>query len=354
MADDPIMSFKTHAAYLEAICMSLEVTYAPGRFEGGVTTGFRDPRRILEGVASGIRNSEAYERLRRLEIDREPLASSLFNAWTTEALLNLTGAVVPAEGIGAATNWSVVQAYYAVFQITRGLSIASGERQPLTTHAQVRRFAESYWCAANRRVLPWSFGYGPSGPVNTPDGATIASSIRAWDSSTPSNCWTFIAQALRTTRADALQERYDDERERKNKDRATAAKEKDRLRAERGLTPLNARHPKASLSTSEKDKINRGLRAFTIIDFLYRLRIRSNYRDITMWTEGAPYPERSQTVHRSLELISAATLLAHELFIRRRIGSAVFDEIATEWLDRIGAPMPGTVGLELRSGLLFT
>ena len=88
-----------------------------------------------------------------------------------------------------------------------------------------------------------------------------------------------------------------------------------------------------------------------LLDYLYRLRLRSNYEDSTMFTDGPERTSDSRQVHRSLCRITSATALIHELFIQKLIGPARFDAIADDWLAASGSPARA-VGLGSRRELL--
>ena len=104
------------------------------------------------------------------------------------------------------------------------------------------------------------------------------------------------------------------------------------------------------LTGAEKVKIDDGLRPTSIIDYLYRLRMRSNYEDPTMFTDGPETVAESQEVHRYLGTMAHATLLIHELHVQQLIGEDAFAQLVRSWLSDAGSPARG---LGARSDLLL-
>lgn len=352
MASDPAFAFRTYADYLEAIRLATELTYTPERFEGGRRVLHRDDASVLRAIADRVGESAGYQRLRqRPTKNPAALRDSLINAWTTEHLLFLSGSLIPRDGIGAATNWSVVQAYYVLYQATRALHLALGADEPLRGHAAVRRTWLAHWSGSSRIFQPWSLGFGTDGVVNPPRAVRVTAIVPSSEGVSPATCWDYIGQALRTTRNVTLKERLKDARRDKAKERTKDWRERAEEQLKRGRKEPKAPPKKTILTPDEKLKVDRELRTFTFVDLMYRLRIRSNYEDMTMWTEGSPSSTASAQVHADIEILASASLLLHELFIRRAIGEQTFEELAEEWLRQTGGS-PTKLGLDVRRRLL--
>jgi hypothetical protein len=95
------------------------------------------------------------------------------------------------------------------------------------------------------------------------------------------------------------------------------------------------------------------MRPTTLLDYLYRLRVRSNYEDCTMFIEGPEDPSESREVHRHIQRITSATLLVHELHIRQLIGRDRLARLVDGWLKDpvIDAP---SIGLQSRRDILLS
>ena len=87
---------------------------------------------------------------------------------------------------------------------------------------------------------------------------------------------------------------------------------------------------------AEKATLDQRTRAHGILDYLYRLRIKAQYEDSTLFSEGPETPSESLQMYQRLERVTRATLLLHELFIERMVGRAVFEPLVDDWLARQG------------------
>jgi hypothetical protein len=104
----------------------------------------------------------------------------------------------------------------------------------------------------------------------------------------------------------------------------------------------------ANLTAGESADVESRVRPYTVLDYLYRLRIKANYEDATVFVEGPEDDSSSIRVAQDLELVTAATLLAHEL----RIGRDAVLAIVDGWLETSGV-LGNTVALAARRELLF-
>jgi hypothetical protein len=93
------------------------------------------------------------------------------------------------------------------------------------------------------------------------------------------------------------------------------------------------------------------MRAFTLLDYLYRLRVKANYEDATVFIDGPENDRVSAQVARDLELLAGATLLVHELRVGQQIGREQMLALVDGWLTGPGR-RGGTVALAARRELL--
>jgi hypothetical protein len=99
--------------------------------------------------------------------------------------------------------------------------------------------------------------------------------------------------------------------------------------------------------------VNKSVRAHSLIDYAYRLRIKTNYEDADMFIEGPHDTTSSGWVNRDIVRLAAASLLIAELHIARLIGAQEFAAIADGWLHaHANLPAPLQVGLPIRRHLL--
>lgn len=303
--------------------MLIQSHYVPGSF-------LVRSDEVLAAVATQVKASTLYNRLRPQPTDIKPVVGILGNAWGTEFLL-ASAADFDDELIGVANNWAVVQAYYAIYHITQALAVARGEQRPRSHPATQRSYCNN-WCARPTPLPPWSLGWDASGCRNLPSGRTI-NNIHGWTTCDHETCWDLAGMALRKAREESLKERRRRERERKRAATKKSWREEEESRRAKGKRPR--KEPSFALphlTRAEKRAIDQSLRPSTLLDHLYRLRIRSNYEDSSMFTEGPEHPTQSCAVHLSLRKITAATLLVHELLIGRLIGTKRLRTAIDDWV----------------------
>jgi hypothetical protein len=192
-----------------------------------------------------------------------------------------------------------------------------------------------------------------AGAVNLPPSCSV-SKIHPWSTCGPDTCWSLLATALKTTRDDTVGERVRLERTRQQSAKKKAWHQEE---SDRRVSGKRARKVPAfslpRLSVTEKAAVGSKVRPTTLIDYLYRLRIRSNYVDTEMFTDGPERPYDSTRVHRSLRLITSTTLLLYEMHIGALLGKKVFAPIVDEWLAGHVYPQH-TMALASRRAVLFS
>ena len=346
MPSDPKAAFRTHSNYLLAFCTLIDTNYSTRRpFP---------PRQaeVLQGVSDAIRTSRTFTGLKlpSSAVDASALRRALRNSWGTELLLGLSGRFADDDLVGVANNWAVVQAYYACYHSVQALILARGQVGPMS-HAKLQQHYASFWVTRRVNLPPWSLGWHSGACRNLPSDRCVRR-IHQWKACHEDTCWDLVAQALRTTRKELLGERIGDERERRQTGNRKTWEQEEQRRLSRGQRPRKKpRFPLPRLTAPEKEKLDSGLRPTTIVDYLYRLRKKSNYEDPTMFTDGPEDPSDSTQVHRNLCNVTCATLLAHELHVGRLIGRAHLESLVDEWLDGSAASGP-EIGLRLRRDLI--
>ncbi|WP_416972260.1 hypothetical protein [Streptomyces sp. 4F14] len=133
--------------------------------------------------------------------------------------------------------------------------------------------------------------------------------------------WDIAAKALRSTRQLLVDDRLAGKRREllSAKKKAWRADRDARLAAGRAPVP----EPKSvRLTAAEKDEVADAVRPVTMADYLYRLRIKANYEDITVFSSGPTTDHEAAQVGADLVALASATLLVHELRIAAFIGSA--------------------------------
>ena len=299
-----------------------------------------------------ILQSNALSPAHNTNIDLAQVRSRLHAAWGAEALLLMTKRIVNEEELlRLSNNWSCIQVYYIFYHCTQALHVAKGHPRP-ESHPRTQNTFYDYWAGRSVILPPWSLAYGRAGTINTPPMIIPDISIHTWTACVGSNIWSLASKALMTTRREVLEEKYREKRELKRRQNRQAwiQEENDRLsRGKRARRQPPFRLP--NLTNNEKELINRSLRSYTIMDYLYRLRIKTNYEDSNMFSDGPEDNNSSRFIRDALCRISNGTLFLHELAIRNLVGRDTFLTWIDEWIQR-NMPQNTTQGLRLRRSYL--
>jgi hypothetical protein len=315
-------AFRTHLAYLEAFA----------RIATGDQT-FPATYRALDGRLARCQHPPIPAPIAGLPQVRRSLES----AWGTELLLLMSRRLLTGDEIvGVSNNWNVVQAYYALYHATQAVLVARGFPRP-DSHPKTQRMFFDLWGALSEDFAPWSLSVGPTG--HQPVTIQLDPTLHPWTAVDARGCWTIACKALQTTRGDALAKRTAEKREEKRKARK---KEWIETRAKRPRAARDRVFPLPLLTVEEKAKVNAATRNYTLLDYLYRLRVRANYEDSAMFTDGPEDAGESELVRRCLlRLVSTSLYVAERVLCTAPNGKPTLDDWARRWCRaNVPAEMP--------------
>jgi hypothetical protein len=295
-------AFLTHANYLRAIAA-----------EAGLTL-LSSESKALANVAARVAKSPSMSDTAAAPIDVEQVKRSLANAWGTELLLALSGRhAVDDEIVRLANNWAVVQAYYVAYHATRALAVAKGFPRP-NSHPKTQNQYAAFWITRPIHLSPWTLGADAAGWSNCPPKATIDTAIHGWTGCSSGTQLSLTAKAYRTTRDDSVDEALDRLRDRLRSDRRKQwqAEEAARRAADKKAR-AEPKWTRPRLSDAERKAAAGKVPANGLIHYLYRLRIKTNYVDSAMFTDGAPgrdglgHGPARPPLHRGLDAAASRT-----------------------------------------------
>jgi hypothetical protein len=341
-------SFRTHAAYLKAF----RKLAADGSFFNRRKYLPELAERALDRYQGNINRVQGH-------VDTETVQKCLHRAWGTEALLCVTSALAPdADVLRMALAWGAVQTYYACYGSAQAVLVAEGRRRS-EQHNSTQKQVVELWAERRFRIEPWSFAAThsgerlacPAGFLNGPD-RPLNLSIHAWAIPTPGKEWDLAAKALRSTRDEKVKAAFSRAREIKKSARTKSWKQEEADRLERGRKPRKQRNmPLPVLTPSEKSAADKSVRAVTVLDYLYRLRIKANYVDDEVFSQGPENDRDAESFASSMQDLVAATLLVHELRLGKLLGPAWVLREADSWLSSHRTTDPSS-GLAARRPLL--
>lgn len=332
-------SFQTHASYLRAFSTLAGFTYP------GSGTAMR------AALGRRVAGSATLIGLQLRQADLPQVRRSLASAWGAEMLLALPSKYASEDALRRlANNWGAAQLYYVIYHATQALFVAAGNARP-ESHPVTRRVFENFWCERDVQLAPWSFAAGSGGYRNGP-GRQVDERLHPWTRCTDETCWDLAAKALRTTREDDLPGAVRARRQRKRGAAVAAWRAAEEARRGQGRrVRAEPRFALPRLTGDELREVESRLRPYTFMDYIWRLRIKTNYEDATMFTDGPQDEISASTVHRDLMSLAEATLLVAELHIRQLVGAATLRRLVDGWIST-NVPRSVRLGLALRRDLL--
>lgn len=304
--NDATLAFRTHLNYLEAFNLLLDQRPAFGN---------ESP---LDHLYRRINASELCEAKQRKDIDEDALKKSLSHAWGIERLLYANQEAASDDIVlRLANNWACIQAYYVFYHATQALMVAKGHKRP-DTHAKTQSSFINLWSDRGVDLAPWTFVRHPGRPPITPAGINVDETIHNLFHCDELTAWSLCYKALKTTREDARGEAW--AKKRKDKQRAKRDAWLQEEKARLALGKKARKQPEFSLpilTPEEKIALDTSLRPYSVMDYLYRLRIKANYEDADMFVEGPTGDTDSLKVYTCLCNLASATLFLSELSIIR-------------------------------------
>ncbi len=319
-------SFRSHRQYLRAFGML-----------AGFVSPIDDEKTVLAALAQKVRDSGTLKAGTR---DANLARASLANAWSTELLISLTSQLSSEDEYIRITNtWTAIQTYYVAYHATQALCVAKGMPRP-DSHPKTQKQFVSLWVNRPRQLPPWTFGIQSDAFYkNLAVGTSIDHSLHSWSHCSSGTCWSLAAKALRTTREEAIRKALSEARNRKKSARHKAWEEAEADRLNGGRAPR--KKPKfparTNLTAAEKYEAEGRVRTYSLLDYLYRLRIRANYEDATMFLDGPEDDVSSRQVHDDLRHLAASVLLIHEVEISKIVGAQTMKRWICDWLANVPA-----------------
>jgi hypothetical protein len=318
--NDATLAFRTHLNYLEAFNTLLDQRL-----------GFEDESQLAH-LYGRIKASGLCEADRRNNIDEDALKKSLSHAWGIERLLYANQEAASDDIVlRLANNWACIQAYYVLYHATQALLIAKGQPR-YNSHATTQNSFINLWADRGVDLAPWTFVRAPVKAPLTPAWVQLNDKIHNLYHCDDSTAWSLCYKALRTTREEYRSEALDKKRKDKQRERRKAWEKEEQTRQAAGRDPRKPKViPLPQLTPEEKNAVDGSLRPYSVMDYLYRLRIKANYEDADMFVDGPTVDTDSLRVYTCLCNLASATLFLSELSIISIWGKKNLIDYHTSW-----------------------
>jgi hypothetical protein len=275
--------FQVHKQYLRAIGEFLTFHYgtANSRYKSPL-----DAQRDLPGYGRiQRRKSHAPEVVTRcLQISWASQIQLRFPRYVRNPYLTYTNA------------WAPVHAYYSVYMAMQAWFGAQGQASMVDDHTSSLRTISRDIVDRQLFPLPWSVAcrglpqLGDARYLGLPPDIDPTSPVEVLSNPSVADFWPRYCTLLATTRA---------------------------RRLERVLQEWKRRHSRKAMYSEEKRQAEDNVWATTLFDFLFRLRVRSNYRDVSSFVMSQVDDYwHDQFLRALIRVTDATTLLLYSLVIR--------------------------------------
>jgi hypothetical protein len=230
------------------------------------------------------------------------LKQYLSNGWTTEALLAQNLSSFSGDALRNSLVWAFPQAYYSVFAITLAYFQVAGFSDGQTHASLIRKFGEE----ADLGHYPQNVSFLASGGIEHKrtfkncKKAALPSNLH-FDPADAGVVDTHIASLLGTTRQSDLRDRLIDRT----------------LKTQSGK-------PKKKFTETEYASVGQKHGHTSVLSFLYRKRIKSNYQDIDSILSCEL--KADQIFPRVMRVVDCLHAI-HEAYIARALGSVAYTAI---------------------------
>lgn len=242
------------------------------------------------------------------KLDLTTVEKWLRNSWNTESVLGQNQNIIANTGQPFVMQWAFPQAYYAAFTSTLALYKAVGFTQE--SHTGVLNY---FGQLVSENKMPAAISFYSTGPkpkitygnIVKPQGIEVI----AFDPSDSATIDNQICQFLKSTRENKLDDKVPDF---KFKNAAGG--------------PRKILNP--AMWQTVSDKVGNT----TILDLLYRKRIKANYQNIDTFSAT---PFKAAEVLNNLLIVNDRICLTMEAYIAKAIGIQIYEPMVTGYATKI-------------------
>lgn len=248
----------------------------------------------------------------RHNINEHRVRSLLLNSWNSELLLNLPN-LFQEDFLKFSNHWSPVQSYYSIYLGCRALIVAKNINARGDHATTCRVVVSNLIQGENLFPQPWGILMDGQGFKNL-NNYTSPHSINPLENphyfrNDPDKLWDSLCLFIRTTRYRIIEEKCQEW--------------KDRHPTNKGA--------RKRLPSGKKVKIAYSTQPTSLFDCFYRLRIRSNYKDVDIFILGSSAPE-TRYYFNALCNITDKTLFVIESYLCRYLGRKKIFTIINDYL----------------------
>lgn len=301
--EDRTRRFQVNKNYLAALGQHLQDRYGVGLEASS------------EGLLGELRQRTGFGRIQRgASVDLAACRSALSLSWTGLIQLELASWSQVQFNLPYSNAWAPVHAYYAVYGAARAWLSAQG--QLTTSHSGTLKAIGSEVQSRHLYPEPWAVwctgcchnrSHSFHGSLDCCSPADPRLLLQTPD---PKTFWPRYMKMLETTRRQVLEQRYDDWKQQNGRKRTSGEK---------------------------KDEISQAVPPTTIFDFLWRLRVRSNYRGVEHFLMTNVPDSWHQEYYEAIRLLTHLSSLLFDCWLAQKIGRNQYGAAVDEFVKYRGS-----------------
>ena len=303
--EDRSRRFTVHKNYLSSLQLFLSVLYGSGDA-------------LYLGLLESQRELPSFIRINRRRINNERELRRLLNiSWASELQLRL--AEVGGDAFLRYSNaWAPVQAYYAVYMSIQAWLTTIGMSGLLDDHTRTLRTAVSHLVGRGLLPHPWNVTCrglpepGEREMAGIPAGVDANLHFEALANPDLDHFYPRLATMLATTRD---------------------------LRLERLRKEWLRQMKRQRMPATEKRSMARRLHPTTVFDYLWRLRIRANYGDVSAFLMSGVDDSAHARFHGGLVTLASATCLLLQSLIVAQVGTRIYASAVDDFTEGGGVDL---------------
>ncbi|MBN1458255.1 MAG: hypothetical protein JXA57_01880 [Armatimonadetes bacterium] len=299
--EDLITRFQTYKNYVLGIALFLRDTYG------------EDPNSRHRALLEEQRQLRGFQRIQGRSMGINDDVRRFLNlSWASETQLALGDWAAEVFVLPYTNAWVPLHSYYAVYGSSQAWFAANGQ-PPTTDHTSALRTLATMVCERRLLPAPWCVACHGCPSLKKmffsglPDGVDTSSRVNVLANPTVEDFWPLLMVLLGTTRDRQIDLRCREWKRREGKTRMPAAAKQ---RESESLVPT------------------------TIFDFLWRMRIRSNYREVESFMSLFVGDSSHADFYAGFRTLVDSTCLLLESLMIRRIGPSLYQTCAEDFLRR--------------------
>lgn len=290
--------FQVHKNYIAGITLFLESEYG---LAGAP---------LMTGLAAAQRSLDGFGRIQRRQVNEARLTQYLSLAWASELQFRLPG-LGDRSLLQYSNAWAPIHAYYSIYMSAQAWFATVGAEDIVDNHTGSLNTLSNQIAQRALFPQPWSVTcsgcphLGETHFAGLPVDAEADGQFKILANPTIDDFWPRYCKLLETTR---------------------------KRRLDRNIEEWKRRRRRKNCRADEKREIAGKLLPTTLFDFFWRLRIRSNYRDVRSFLLSGVGDAWQQDFYRALEVVLEASVLLLESLVVAYSGPDAYKKALDEFV----------------------